>query len=124
MTETQVLTPGVAQVRRYYELVDDGDIPGLVDLFTSDATYHRPGYEPIHGHAGLTAFYREDRPIRAGAHRLNAIVAAGQTVAVHGEFHGVLRDDRPVDLRFADFFVLSGDGRFARRDTFFYAPLA
>jgi len=115
--------PGVARVRHYYRLVDAGDVPALVSLFTPDATYHRPGYEPLVGHAGLTRFYGQDRVIREGRHTLSAVVATGGDVAVHGEFHGVLRDGREVGLRFADFFTLTTDGRFSRRDTFFFAPL-
>jgi len=28
-----------------------------------------------------------------------------------------------VGLRFADFFILTAEGQFSRRDTFFFAPL-
>jgi steroid delta-isomerase len=113
----------VVQVRRYYELVDKGDVPGLVGMFSADATYHRPGYEPLVGHDELTRFYGQDRIIREGQHTISAVVATGADVAVHGEFHGMLHDGREVGLRFADFFILTIDGHFSRRDTFFFAPL-
>ncbi|MEU3750408.1 MULTISPECIES: nuclear transport factor 2 family protein [Streptomyces] len=112
-----------ADVRRYYELVDAGDVPGLVGLFTSDATYHRPGYEPFEGHEGLTRFYGGDRVIRTGRHTLTKVLVEGSDIAVHGEFNGELHDGTTVGLRFADFFQLTADGRFGRRDTFFFAPL-
>ncbi len=116
--------PGrTALVRRYYELVDAGDVAGLVAMFTEDATYHRPGYEPMRGHEGLTAFYGGERVIREGRHTVSTVVVDGSQVAVHGVFEGELHDDRKVSLRFADFFVLEADGRFSRRDTFFFAPL-
>ncbi|MFY1597079.1 hypothetical protein [Micromonospora sp. WMMD737] len=35
------------QVRRCYRLVDQGDMPGLVELFTEDAVYRRPGYDRL-----------------------------------------------------------------------------
>jgi steroid delta-isomerase len=111
------------QVRSYYQLVDDGDVDGLVALFEPDSTYHRPGYPPLRGHAELTRFYRGERVIDTGEHRLSTVVTDGDTTAVHGEFHGVLRDGRRVALRFADFFTFGTEGRFARRDTFFFAPL-
>jgi ketosteroid isomerase-like protein len=113
-----------ATALRYYELVDRDDVPGLVDLFAPDATYHRPGYEPMVGHDGLNAFYRGQRVIKSGKHTVHTTVTEGGNVAVSGEFHGVLRDGNPVDLRFADFFSVGPDGRFTRRDTFFFAPLA
>jgi ketosteroid isomerase-like protein len=113
----------VASAYRFYRCVDDGDVPGLAALFTVDATYHRPGYEPILGREGISRFYSRDRVIRAGRHTLTTAVATGEEVAVRGEFHGVLHDGSPVDLRFADFFELDPEGRFTRRDTFFFAPL-
>ncbi|MEU5693391.1 nuclear transport factor 2 family protein [Actinosynnema sp. NPDC020468] len=120
---TAVHTDRVATVRHYYDLVDRGDVPGLVALFAPDATYHRPGYEPIAGHEQLTAFYGGARVIRSGAHTVVKVVEDDGAVAVHGSFAGVLHDDTEVALRFADFFEFAADGRFARRDTFFFAPL-
>ncbi|MFR9674189.1 nuclear transport factor 2 family protein [Streptomyces sp. TR06-5] len=110
-------------VRHYYELVDSGDVTGLVSLFTPDATYHRPGYPPMVGHEAMTSFYSGERVIKEGRHTLDTVVDHGSRIAVHGEFNGVLRDESTVSLRFADFFQLADDGRFSRRDTFFFAPL-
>jgi ketosteroid isomerase-like protein len=116
-------TTHVATVRRYYELVDAGDVAGLVDLFSPDASYHRPGYAPIIGHHEMSAFYRGTRVIRKGRHTVEKVVEGSDEVAVYGSFAGVLHDGRTVDLRFSDFFEFTGDGHFARRDTFFFAPL-
>jgi steroid Delta-isomerase len=113
----------VTSVRRYYDLVDAGDVAGLVDLFTADGSYHRPGYEPLVGRSALTGFYSGQRVIKEGKHTLRTIVAQDHEVAVHGEFEGVLRDGKEVSLRFSDFFVLDSAGKFTRRDTFFFAPL-
>lgn len=98
----------------------------LVALFTPEATYHRPGYAPMIGHAAMTAFYGGTRVIREGTHSIATIatiVAADDRVAVRGSFAGTLHDGTAVDLRFSDFFELAPDGRFSRRDTFFFAPL-
>jgi steroid Delta-isomerase len=113
----------VSTVRRYYELVDSGDVRGLIGLFAPDARYYRPGYPPLVGRAELERFYSEQRVIKEGLHVLSAVVAAGDDVAVHGEFKGVLRNGQRVDARFADFFSFGPDGHFTRRDTFFFAPL-
>jgi ketosteroid isomerase-like protein len=109
-------------VRHYYELVDAGDVDGLLDLFAPDAVYHRPGYAPLVGRAELERFYSTDRIIAEGTHALHTVVAAGDKVAAHGEFTGTLKDGNRVTLRFADFFAVRQDGRFARRDTFFFSP--
>jgi steroid Delta-isomerase len=114
---------GEDTVRRYYDLVDSGDVAGLVALFTPDAAYHRPGYQPMVGHEAMSSFYSGERVIKEGRHTLDTVVEHGSRIAVHGEFNGVLRDESTVSLRFADFFHIAEDGRFRRRDTFFFAPL-
>jgi steroid delta-isomerase len=113
----------VVAVRRYYDCVDSNDVDGVVALFTDDAVYHRPGYEPLVGRRRLERFYREERVIQRGEHRLAAVVVHGPAVAVHGEFSGTLRDGRELTLRFADFFLATETGSFRRRDTFFFTPL-
>lgn len=123
LTTTAAEQAAVDRVHRYYELVDHGDVAGLVGLFAPGATYHRPGYPPIVGHEAMTSFYRGTRVIREGNHTISRVVAGGTGVAVHGTFAGVLHDGKAVSLRFSDFFELASDGRFARRDTFFFTPL-
>ncbi|MER6910513.1 nuclear transport factor 2 family protein [Streptomyces sp. NPDC000594] len=113
---------GVDRVRRYYRLVDAGDVPALVALFTPDARYHRPGYRPMVGHAELERFYLDRRVIRTGTHTLSTVVAADDEIAVHGLFRGELHDGARVELRFADFFRLTPQGHIASRDTFFHVP--
>jgi ketosteroid isomerase-like protein len=115
---------GADQVRRFYECVDTDDVTALVDLFTEDCVYHRPGYAPWLGRAGLTRFYTEARVIRSGKHTLTALLSDGPNVAAHGEFDGLLHSGDEVHLRFADFFELAPDGRFSRRFTYYFAPLA
>jgi len=110
-------------VRRYYELVDQGDVDGLVALFGPEAVYHRPGYPPLCGKEELLRFYSAQRVIKEGKHVLGTVVAHDDEVAVHGEFHGTLHSGEMVETRFADFFRCNPDGTFARRDTFFFVPL-
>lgn len=113
----------VERVRRYYALVDQGDVEGLLALFADEAVYARPGYPPLHGKPAIRAFYRDDRVIASGRHGLREVVVTGGRVAVHGDFAGTLHDGRRVALRFADFFSLDAEARFTRRDTFFFTPL-
>jgi steroid Delta-isomerase len=122
--ETATALDAEALARRFYDHVDDGDVPGLAAMFAPEASYHRPGYEPFHGPEGMTDFYGRGRKIRSGRHTLICIVATASTVAVRGEFHGTLHDGSPIELGFADFFELGPDQLFTRRDTFFFAPLA
>ncbi len=111
------------RVERYYRLVDADDVDGLLDLFAPEAVYCRPGYEPFVGRDALRAFYEGDRVIESGRHTVDHTVVGPESVAVHGRFEGTLRDGSTASLRFADFFTFADDGRFATRDTFFFAPL-
>ena len=119
----QTTCSGEALIRRYYELVDANDVPEMVALFQPGAVYCRPGYPQLTGHADITHFYARQRKFRSGAHSLTAVLDTGERVAVHGQFNGVLHDGSTMELRFADFFEIGHDGRFSRRDTYYFAPL-
>ena len=105
-----------ATVRRYYELVDAAEYDALVELFTEDVVYERPGQETIEGREALRTFYEEGRPLSNGEHELHAVVPDENTVAVRGTFRGE-QDDESVELGFADFHEFE-DGAIARRYTY------
>ncbi|AXE81846.1 nuclear transport factor 2 family protein [Streptomyces atratus] len=109
-------------VERYYDLVDQNDIPGLVSLFTTDVVYERPGYPPLRGIGELERFYRQDRVIESGKHSLRGVVTNKELIAVHGDFEGRLKNGKDVCVRFADFFQVAQEGLFRRRDTYFFSP--
>ncbi|WP_040155409.1 nuclear transport factor 2 family protein [Mobilicoccus massiliensis] len=117
------MTVDATRVETYYRLVDADDVDGLVELFAPDSVYRRPGYEPLVGHDALRAFYEGERVIESGTHTVDHTVVGEDSVAVHGRFEGTLRDGSSASLRFADFYTFDDDGRFATRDTFFFAPL-
>lgn len=111
------------QVLRFYEYVDSDNVAALVELFTEDCEYHRPGYPPRTGRDELATFYRDERVIQSGAHTLTALLADGSNVAAHGRFDGILRSGAEVHIRFADFFETDEHGLFHRRSTYYFAPL-
>ncbi|MBB6118425.1 nuclear transport factor 2 family protein [Nocardiopsis algeriensis] len=113
-----------ARAREVYARVDGGDIGGLLELFSDDVVYERPGYQPIVGRTSFERFYREARVIREGVHTPDSVVVGEDgRVAVQGSFAGVLKDGTSVSLRYADFFTSGPDGRFRRRDTYFFSPM-
>ncbi|MDI5982659.1 nuclear transport factor 2 family protein [Amycolatopsis magusensis] len=125
MPDTVSLGTGhAATVRRYFGLIDDGDLAGSVALFAPDAVYRRPGHPPFEGRERIAHFYLELRTIRSGSHSFDAVLVDGHRTAVHGGFRGTGFDGRPIDLRFSDFFEFDTDGAITRRDTYFFAPLA
>ena len=68
-------------VSLYYQRVDAGDVPGILQLFAENALYRRAGYEPIVGHYALRDFYLNQRVIRSGQHRVTKLVCDGADVA-------------------------------------------
>ncbi|MFC9951540.1 nuclear transport factor 2 family protein [Streptomyces prasinus] len=123
VTALRHLSADIEKVHAYYRLVDADDVDGLTALFAPHAVYHRPGYPPLAGRTALDRFYRQERVISRGRHTVTSVTAAGGDVAVQGGFRGELRDGSTVSLRFADFFTLSPEGLFTRRDTYFFSPL-
>lgn len=110
-----------AVIRRYYQLVDAGDL-ALLDTFHADATYKRPGYPEFRGHEELREFYSGERVIDSGRHTLNQVFVNDAHIAVEGRFTGILKDGRSVELPFSDFFDLQQRGdqlRIAARRTYF-----
>lgn len=108
--------------RRYYALVDAGDVDGVVGCFAEDAVYHRPGYAPMEGRAALAEFYGGERVIADGRHELDEVVVDGRRVAVHGRFVGTLKDGSAARVGFADFWVLDEEDRATSRRSFFDTP--
>ena len=113
--------PAESTVIAYYAAVDEGDTEGLVQLFDQDATYNRPGYDPIIGRTALTEFYNGTRVIASGDHTLNTVLSDESQVAVAGTFNGRLKDGREITQNFADFFLFAGD-LIVQRQTYFDAP--
>lgn len=114
-------------VRRYYDVVDANDVPAVLDIFTDDATYCRPGYEPMVGREALRAFYEGDRVIAQGKHTVISLLVDetgdDPQAFVRGSFAGELKNGETASLQFADYFRFADDGRVSYRHTYFYAPL-
>lgn len=93
----------------------------LGTFFHPEIVYQRPGYAPIEGVERLLHFYRHERVIASGEHRLEAVVAQDGHAACWGRFVGVGRDGAPIDEAFADTYTLR-DGRICARKSFFFRP--
>jgi branched-chain amino acid aminotransferase len=115
--------PAVSEnfVVELFRRVDSRDWEGLRESFAPDAVYERPGYEPLVGLERLLHFYREERVIAAGEHRLEHVVIDGDTAACWGRFVGIHKNGSPIDERFADCYTLE-DGRIKTRRSFFFRP--
>jgi ketosteroid isomerase-like protein len=108
-------------VGTYYRDIDAGDLDRALAPFAQDCVYERQGHGTIRGEAALSRFYRSERSIETGSHRLEQVLAHGDWVCVRGEFAGVLKTGEEVTLPFTDWFrvrdhtIVYRQSLFARR---------
>jgi ketosteroid isomerase-like protein len=105
----------------YYEIVDSRGATDVASLFAEDAVYSRPGYRSLVGRESILNFYRQERVIATGAHRINSMICSGERVAVQGVFTGNLKDGTSVSIGFSDFFEFRNELIVERR-TYFDVP--
>lgn len=108
-------------VVQMFHKIDSRDWDGLAGFFTPDATYERPGYEPIAGRDALLLFYREVRVIASGEHRLEHVVVDDECGASWGRYVGKHRNGADLDERFADVYVFE-HGKIKERASYFFRP--
>jgi ketosteroid isomerase-like protein len=104
-----------------FDIVDGRRWDELVEVFTPDAVYDRPGYDPLVGLDRIVRFYERERIIATGRHSVTRVVSDLGAAACWGRFVGTGRDGRPLDEEFADTYAVR-DGRIAHRKTYFYRP--
>ena len=114
-------TQGGNLVNRLFDKVDSRDWEGLRQVFCEDATYERPGYEPLVGLERVLKFYREERVIASGKHRLENIVLGENSAACSGRFTGLHKNGSAIDERFADVYRIR-NGKIWNRQSYFFRP--
>jgi len=112
----------IGLVLAHYRLIDADDPAGAVALYSEDAVYHRPGFEPFVGREAVAEFYLRLRPrqIKSSRHVIDDIVVNGLIAASHGTFHGTAPDGAATAMRFGDFYTFNHDGLIVRRDTYYF----
>jgi ketosteroid isomerase-like protein len=111
-----------AVIRKYFEAVDQNAILELLDCFSDDVIYERPGYPPICGRSKLRSFYETERIIASGKHVIEGLIVRNAAAACWGRFDGTRRDGTPITARFADIYEMNDAGRISHRITHFFAP--
>ncbi len=109
-------------VQGYYDALDSDDVESVLEFFSGDVLYQRPGYERMNGIEALRRYYEETRLIAPGRHVLRTMIVEGHQVAAHGEWEGELREGGRRTVGFAAFFVFDGNGRAAEHTTYFFTP--
>lgn len=106
----------------YYDALDADDTEAVLEFFSGDVLYRRPGYDRMIGIEALRRYYEETRLIAPGRHVLRTVIVDGSNVAAHGEWEGELREGGRRSVGFAAFFVFDGNGRAAEHTTYFFTP--
>jgi ketosteroid isomerase-like protein len=110
-----------AFVRTLFDIVDARDFDRLPEVFHPQVVYERPGYAPFEGLERLDRFYRHERVIACGQHRLDIVVVSDTHGVCTGRFVGTHRDGSAIDERFADVYTFQ-DGRIRHRTSYFFRP--
>ena len=109
-------------VQHYYDALDRDDLEAVLELFSGEVLYRRPGYEVIAGLERLRAYYSGDRKLAAGRHLVRDVLVEGQKAAAHGMYEGQLKDGERTAMGFAAFFSFDMNGRIAEHTTYFFTP--
>ena len=109
-------------VTELFRKIDSRDWEALPSSFAEDVVYERPGYDPLVGRDRVMKFYREERVIAGGEHRLERIVLDDGAGACWGRFVGVHKNGSALDEGFADVYTLDEQGRIKTRRSYFFRP--
>ena len=104
-----------------FRFIDGCDWESLRSRFTDDATYERPGYEPLRGLEEILHFYEHVRIIASGEHQLDHLVVDDVAGGCWGRFVGKGRDGSDLDERFADVYTFE-NGKIKTRASYFFRP--
>ena len=104
-----------------FRAIDAADWTALAAFWHPDAVYERPGYEPLTGRDRVLRFYRDERVISSGTHRVEGVVIEDGRGAAWGSMRGVRKDGEPVSLGFADVYHFQ-DATILRRRSHFFVP--
>ncbi|QHG18504.1 nuclear transport factor 2 family protein [Nostoc sp. ATCC 53789] len=101
--------------------VDSSDWDLLLKCFDKNIIYERPGYQPFIGLEKLLSFYKNDRIIADGKHKIEHIVIENNHGVCWGQFIGIHKNSSPINERFADVYSFE-NGKFKSRITHFFRP--
>ncbi len=106
----------ISNTVRYYEMIDRGDVDGVIGLFMEDATYKR-GESFFADLQEIEHFFRTQRKI-TGVHHLKTILYQKGLIVVRGDFLGKGADGLPRHVEFCDFWDWDASGKVKGRQTF------
>lgn len=111
-----------ACVQGYYDALDAGDTDGVLEAFSGDVLYMRPGYDRFVGLEKLREYYESSRKLGEGRHMVRNILVDGQQAAANGMWEGQAKDGSRVTQGFGAFFMFGANNRITEHTTYFFTP--
>ncbi|MFO1115060.1 MAG: GNAT family N-acetyltransferase [Beijerinckiaceae bacterium] len=87
---------------RLLQAIDEKDWEGVSGAFAADAEYRPPAQQARVGRAAIERYYREERPVILGLHRVDEILSGDGITVVTGEFVGESQGGRRTCAKFID----------------------
>lgn len=109
------MSPGAALATQLLRAIDDEDWAGVAALFADDAEYRTPAGKSLRGRAAIEHYYRRERTVSDGIHRIEQCWTLGAWTAVNGEFSGTTPADARQCLHFLDRLRIES-GRIVERE--------
>jgi ketosteroid isomerase-like protein len=86
-----------AMVTELFRTIDRCEYDRFPEFFAADVFYERPGYPSFRGVDKLIHFYKEERVILKGEHRVEHVVADDTCGAAWGRYVGESHAGEPID---------------------------
>ncbi len=100
---------------RLLSAIDEQNWQLVSDAFAAEAEYRPPAQKTRIGRAAIERYYRVERPVARGAHRIDEIMSAGDLTIVTGEFVGETTEGSRACAKFVDMLKIR-DGRIIDRE--------
>lgn len=88
--------------------IDTQNWPAVSAAFDTGAAYRPPGQQPRIGRAAIERYYRDERPVRRGLHRVGEIMSRAGLTIVTGEFVGANDSGAVACASFIDILRIEG----------------
>ena len=111
----------LGHIQAMFQAIDAKDWEALPAFFRDHAVYNRPGYPSLIGIHEIDRFYRRERIIQSGTHRIESFVQTGAHCCAIGHFEGFLKSGQGVQIDFCDSYTLF-NRQITFRKTYFYTP--
>lgn len=96
------MSAGAALATQLLRAIDDEDWAGVAALFAADAEYRTPAGQVLLGRDAIEHYYRRERSVANGIHRIEQLWTQGAWTAASGEFSGTTPAGTRQCLHFLD----------------------